>query len=264
MLKLFRAGFANTNKTLKLVGILFFIDIFFLVVTGILSLDWIPSQIGAKVIVLHYDVFKIVRAVPELLKFLTEIFIICAATSLARDYMATGSLRTQDMIKNGKKYYFQMAVLTLAWFMAVMIPVSAGFLLMNAVSFNIVSMILLAVIAIAITAVITMFFFSPFIIVFEDVPARKAIRMSFSLTRNNLVRTLSFIGLYLLITVSFYILAGSVIGIYVGIVEHFTNSIKLGAFSKFSVEAIMCLANRYIYMAGLFASAMFYTSLGKK
>jgi hypothetical protein len=151
MISFFKQGFSGANKNLGFVGLLFLIDIFLIALAGILSLDWISDQMGSRVIVLHYDTFKIVRAAPEFIKLAVEIFVISGSIAAAGQFTTSGNIKFETFFKSGLKRYFGLCLLTLIWFLTAVLPAFAAamvFFTYFSGAFNPVSAILIAAIVI--------------------------------------------------------------------------------------------------------------------
>lgn len=261
MIKYFRQGFENTNKNIAFVSILFLIDLLLIALSGILSLDWVSDRTSARVIVLHYDLFKIARAAPEFLKLAVEIFVISGSIAAAGQFIQSGHIKMEAFFKNGFKCYLRFCLLTLIWFLTAVVPAFAAALVLVfyfSGTLNPASAVLIAATVIFLLIMMSLFFFAPFILVLENAGAIEAIRKSFAIAKKNFRILLSFIGIYFLITLVLYIASALVVGTYLGAVEMATHSAKIGQFAKFSIEALFSFAARYIYVAGIFATAFFY------
>lgn len=264
MITFFLDGFRNTNRNMGFVLLLFLIDTALIALTGLLSLEWVASNIGARIIVLHYNIFRAISASPEIIKLAAEILIISGSIAAADQSLRSGRMKKGTFIRQGLRRYFRILSVTLIWLLAAVVP-AFGAILLYAVRFSgslsPLSAVLMASTVGFLLAMSVMFFFTPFIAVLEDRNALNAVRTGFVTAKAHFRRILAFIGIYLLITLGLYLSAALIIGAYVGAVELVTGSSKLGLLSKFSIEAVFSFAARYVYISGVFATILFYRSV---
>lgn len=267
MIDLFKQGFSNTNKNLGLVTLLFLIDVVLIAIAGIASLEWISGQASARFVVLHYDIFKIVRAVPDFLKLAAEVFVISGSIAAAGQFISSGHIGSGTFFRSGLKRYLKLCLLTLIWFGTAVVPAFAGALVLVfyfSGTLNPASTALILAIAAFLLIMTGGFLFAPFILILEDTGAVEAVKKSFNIAKKNPALLSSFIGLYLLMTIILYVLSALVVGTYLGAVELATHSAKISQFAKFSIEALFSFAARYVYVAGVFATVLFYHKITGK
>ncbi|MFA5104559.1 MAG: hypothetical protein WC527_05235 [Candidatus Margulisiibacteriota bacterium] len=264
MIRFFKQGFAGTNKNLGFVGVLFLIDVFLIILSGILSLEWISDQASARVIVLHYDIFKIVRAAPEFIKLAVEIFVVSGSIAAAGQFITSGHIKIDAFFRSGIKSYLRLCLLTLIWFLTAVLPtfaVALPYIYFFDGAVNLATGILIAAIAIFMLTMTVFFFFAPFILVLDGTRTIESIRKSFGAAKKNFGAILSFIGIYFAIMLALYFLGTVAVSAYLGTVELLTQSSRIGQFARFSIEAIFSFAARYIYIAGVIATALFYNKI---
>lgn len=264
MIAFFKQGFLNTNRNMGFVALLFMIDIALIAATGLMSLEWVSSNIGARFIVLHYNIYRIASAAPEFLKLAAEILIISGSISAAAGYISSGHMKKGVFFREGARRYFRILAATFIWFLAAVIPAFLALLVYMGYLSGAPAILQgsLAAAAIAfLVAMTVLFFFAPFVAVLEDKNTIVSIRASFAAAKRHFRPMLSFIGIYFLITLALYLAAALAIGAYLGAVESVTSSAKIGQLSKFSIEALFSFAARYVYVAGVFATILFYRSI---
>lgn len=261
MLDLFRQGFDNSGRNMPFVCFLFLIDIVLIALTGILSLEWITNTAGARIIVLHYDIFKAVKAAPDILKIAVEVFVMSGSIAAAGQFINSGHIKRGAFLKDGLKNYLRMCLLTFIWFATAVLPAFVWILIYIAYLSGAHPVFSALFIGGGISFLLIMtaiFFMSPFILVLDGKSALQAIKESFDIAKKSPGRLMLFIGIYFLISFILYLTAALAIGAYISVVEFVTHSTRVGQFARFSIEALFSFAARYVYLAGIFASALFY------
>jgi len=265
MLRYFEIGARLARKNFDIVLTLFFIDFFVLALAGIFTLDWFPQNIASKTIILHYNYYKILKTLPNIIKPALEIFIMAFAILSANNVLSKqNETSIENPIKTGIRNYISLLIIFIITLIAIIIPALIFLILSLAVfKFHFDAAINFSyIIAFFIMISVSIFFyFSPFELLIKKESLLNSLKESFALGRKNFWKIAVFINTYFAIVLISYFISAFFVGIYVVSVEQITKTINIGILPKYSIEAILSLILRFIYMTAIFASLIFFKEL---